>query len=52
MDKLQAIKNLAQLVMQCQNEIPDGMKRCLKEVEDEVNEVKELQAALKTEGEL
>jgi len=42
MDKLDAIKNLAKLVTQCQNEIPDAMKRCIKEVEEEVNEVKEL----------
>ncbi|TNV79128.1 hypothetical protein FGO68_gene7018 [Halteria grandinella] len=52
MEKLKAIKNLALLVKQVQSEIPEAMKRCLKEVEDEVNEVKELQQALQVEGEL
>jgi hypothetical protein len=52
MDKLKAVRDVALLVKQAQGEVPEAMKKCIKEVEEEVNEIKELQAALQAEGEL
>lgn len=52
MDKLKAVQSVVTLVGECRKDVPEAMQKCLKEVQDEVNEVKELQAALQQPGEL